>query len=73
MINSTGKTTAVLGLIVGAAFGWVSRPGPSLSYITSPNPEQAYQLAVLGHIAIYAFGAAIIAAFIGHLIHDSQK
>ena len=75
--NSTDYRNAIglgiVGAVVGAGIGFLTKPQPALGMLATANPDATYQSAIISHIGLYTVIGLVAGALLGALTQMSAK
>ncbi|WP_095090632.1 hypothetical protein [Mesorhizobium sophorae] len=71
MNNAIGL--GIVGAIVGAGVGFLTKPQPALSMLATADPDATYQSAIVSHIATFAVVGLVAGAVLGALTLLASK
>jgi hypothetical protein len=55
------------GAVIGGAIGFLTKPQPALSMLTTADPDATYQSAIVSHVLLYGVIGLILGAGLGVL------
>lgn len=65
MNNAIGL--GIVGAVVGAGIGFLTKPQPALSMLATADPDATYQSAIISHVALFGVVGLAAGAALGAL------